>query len=560
MGVVHKLTQEIIDFILSQKKENPSLSCRSMTRLVSERFGMDVSKSSINNLLKEERLSSPVGRRSASLRTNKKQFKIPEIKRSQIQLDLASSFVQQSAIDEPEEKNKAEKQTDFLDGAGVIFLRAAECDLTRGPVLGEILDCGDEEERAFIKILSLLHGFNLDSFEKIRQYSGKGMWRLANFHQMGERSFAQWLEKGKDWKQALLKFSVKSPAFFTKVSYFKLYLEDKNVLYLDAQAGAVWSENVQSGLYASLAQSTEVLARQILSNVQSVVLCGMCPKKQGQKTTSALYFQNFIESFEGIHGKKIVAIGLIDEQDRELAQFKSDLNIRREFIAGVWPWQIEFQALMDSKREIATGKVAMSDLTSEIHFKEIKASNLFGDGATFKMLRGFLLYEPFNNIPFAGLLSNLDPQQEAQRVVSAYLRRWPYLTQGAVYQRISSGEAKILPGSDRGGTDALWEGLTEKGEAFSAFDLTRSVGEMLNRYVQCRFFPAQYHEADFYTMHNRFYRLSGSLVENKQEYCVVLDVSSENLAYKEDLVFAARAVNEASIQMSHHKPIKILLK
>jgi hypothetical protein len=83
---------------------------------------------------------------------------------------------------------------------------------------------------------------------------------------------------------------------------------------------------------------------------------------------------------------------------------------------------------------------------------------------------------------------------------------------------------------------------------------------MLNRYAQCRFFPAQYHGADFYTMHNRFYRLSGSLVENKQEYCVVLDVSSEDLAYKEDLIFAVRAVNEASIQMSHHKPIKILLK
>jgi len=418
----------------------------------------------------------------------------------------------------------------------------------------------EDEDKQFARTLSLLYGFHLDSIEKIHNYSGSGLWKLSDFYQ-GGNVLVQWLEKFQNWKQAQLRFSIKSPGLFTKVSCFKLYFDDLTVLYLDAQNGAVWTENVHSDLCASLAQATDVLAKQILNNVQSVILCGMCPKKQGQKTSSALYFQNFFEAFEGIHGKNIKAIGLVDEQSRELAKFNADIQIRREFIAGVWSWQTEFQELLDSKKEKVTGKIQVSELTPEIHFKEIKIAGIFGQKSpTFKTLRGFLLYEPFNNTPFMGLLSNLDPQQEAQQVVAAYLARWPYLTQGAVYQKIATGSKVLLSKKNKTEKKVNTDQFFETAEKNSVFDLTRAVGEMLNAYVQSRFFPEQYHEVDFFTMHNRFYRLQGTLTESVREYCVILNASSEALAYKEDLVFAARVVNEASIQTAHHKSIKVLIK
>ncbi len=560
MGVVHKLTQEIMDFIVLQKRDEPSLSCRSIAKIVFERFGENVSKSSINNLLKEERLSSPVGRRSTALRTHKKQFKIPDTKRNQIQSDLSSSFGMPENAVQTEVHNVNTEKADLMDGAGAVLLRAAEWDLAKGPILADILDLQGEQNNQFLRVLSLLHGFHIDSIEKIHQYCGTGLWKLADFNQGGD-FFVRWLDQFQDWKQYYLRFSIKSPGFFTKVSYFKLYLEDKMVLYLDTQGGAVWSSNVHSDLYASLAQATEALAKQILNNVQSVVLCGMCPKKQGQKTTSALYFQNLVEAFEGVHGKKIEMIGLIDEKSRELARFNADIHVRREFIAGVWPWQTEFQELLDSKKEMMSGKIPVSDSTPEIHFKEVKLASIFGQrGSVFKALRGFLLYEAFNSVPFAGLLSNLDSQQEAQKVVSAYLARWPYLTRGSVYQKISTGDRDDLSKKVRADNNRTEDDFLKMVGKSSVFGLTQAVGEMLNAYVQDRFFPEQYCGADFFTMHNRFYRLQGTITEGNRDYCVILNTSSEAPAYKEDLIFAAQAVNEAAIQTSRQKTLKILLK
>ena len=63
MGVVHKLKPEIIEFIIQQKKDNPVLSCRGLTDLVAAAFNVNLSKSSINAIIKDNGLSAPIGRR-----------------------------------------------------------------------------------------------------------------------------------------------------------------------------------------------------------------------------------------------------------------------------------------------------------------------------------------------------------------------------------------------------------------------------------------------------------------------------------------------------------------
>lgn len=63
MGVTYKLKQEIIDFIIEQKKQNPALGCRPLAALAFNKFQVEVSKSSINALIKKAGLSMPVGRR-----------------------------------------------------------------------------------------------------------------------------------------------------------------------------------------------------------------------------------------------------------------------------------------------------------------------------------------------------------------------------------------------------------------------------------------------------------------------------------------------------------------
>ncbi len=83
MGIVYKLKQEVIDFIVTEKQNNPSLSCRRLSDITKEKFQIDVSKSSINAIIKKASLSSPVGRRSDAAPTAKK-FKIPKGKKDEL--------------------------------------------------------------------------------------------------------------------------------------------------------------------------------------------------------------------------------------------------------------------------------------------------------------------------------------------------------------------------------------------------------------------------------------------------------------------------------------------
>ncbi len=71
MGSIHKLKPQVCEFIIENKKNNSPISCRKLAVLVSEKFGIKVSKSSINLLIKGQGLSSPVGR------TRKKKRAIP---------------------------------------------------------------------------------------------------------------------------------------------------------------------------------------------------------------------------------------------------------------------------------------------------------------------------------------------------------------------------------------------------------------------------------------------------------------------------------------------------
>ena len=83
MGVVHKLRKEVFDFIINQKKEDPSLSCRQISDLISSKFEIKVSKSSVNSVLKSTQLSSSVGRRVLKKAMSKK-FQIPQQKKQQL--------------------------------------------------------------------------------------------------------------------------------------------------------------------------------------------------------------------------------------------------------------------------------------------------------------------------------------------------------------------------------------------------------------------------------------------------------------------------------------------
>ncbi|MCA9401516.1 MAG: helix-turn-helix domain-containing protein [Candidatus Omnitrophica bacterium] len=62
MGVTYKLTDDVVQFIIDQKQNDDSLSCRQISSLIKDKFQLSVSKSSVNNVLKNQQLSNQIGR------------------------------------------------------------------------------------------------------------------------------------------------------------------------------------------------------------------------------------------------------------------------------------------------------------------------------------------------------------------------------------------------------------------------------------------------------------------------------------------------------------------
>ena len=62
MKTPYKLKNEIKQFIIDKKKVDLKLSCRRLVDLIRENFNTEISKSTINAVIKERDLSSPVGR------------------------------------------------------------------------------------------------------------------------------------------------------------------------------------------------------------------------------------------------------------------------------------------------------------------------------------------------------------------------------------------------------------------------------------------------------------------------------------------------------------------
>ena len=95
MGVVYKLTEDVVSFIIERKQETPRLSCREIADLVRERHQRTVSKSSVHDVLKEHGVVIPRGRKP------KIKFQIPLEKKQQLFANVVPGVIFQPATPSP---------------------------------------------------------------------------------------------------------------------------------------------------------------------------------------------------------------------------------------------------------------------------------------------------------------------------------------------------------------------------------------------------------------------------------------------------------------------------
>ncbi len=158
MGVVYKLTEDVVSFIIERKQETPRLSCREIAGLVHERHQKVVSKSSVHDVLKEHGVVIPRGRKP------KIKFQIPLEKKQQLFANVPAIMVPQAessyvGAGSPGPIGEVQERM------GEIFIKAAFWDLFPRPLWG-------------IKKLEDIKSLNLNNLQKEWEYISTAVNRL----------------------------------------------------------------------------------------------------------------------------------------------------------------------------------------------------------------------------------------------------------------------------------------------------------------------------------------------------------------------------------------------
>lgn len=212
MGVIHKLKENVVSFIIDQKIKNPPISIRHLAAITSEEFRIKVSKSSVSTALKNASLSSVVGRRAKNGAGTAK-FTIPEIRKSEISKNMQKAGFK---------KEKGEKEEKRDDGTKEISLQMDKVEnedtlsLTLDPIVqeqalhqvakdikseeGDVVD-GAVEDKEFLKHVEYLREQKKN--KKTIPLSSMGMVFLKA---------AQWEASGKSLMSELFKSYISKSA------------------------------------------------------------------------------------------------------------------------------------------------------------------------------------------------------------------------------------------------------------------------------------------------------------------------------------------------------------
>ncbi len=596
MGVVYKLKDEVKEFIISEKRKNPRLSCRGLVDSVNKKFGVEVSKSSVNEIIKEAGLSSRVGRPPAkgyekpipkpkqpvepevkpktettpeeplalpgaaqefpSVPKKEEPVKAPAEPLISGENKIPDKPAQIPQKEEPQRSQdlKAEFTTDeIIDNLGFFFLKASQWMILQGSVLAEIIkpqlivyETKDLEIKS--DILLFCQAFGLEGSEAISSYDGKGLWLINN---CPVKLKAETLEKFYAELNGLENLSLSFLNFinlaFSEAGFLKIILADNTVFYLDAKFSSVWQDsNIPAGLAAVLYQ-VKGFAKSFFHESPFSLNLFTTP---GYGSFSDAFYE-FIFACEGLPLKRMMRLSFHHQQKGELFPPLKLTPAKRYFAAAFWPWQQETKRFALEDQAVIKNFIPR-DFDSQVFYSEFSVGEKQCSSLAGIKLRGVFLRELPQSPPKMGIITNFPEQKSAEEIISGYLNRWPNQEEG--YQDfLKKSEMPHLTSASRlSRVDIFKEQDIYNLSSSARQDLRQNLGFLvnnLNNLCQRHFFGPECENLDFASMRKRFYSLSGQ-IERRGGGIFVRLLPAPGYLYQEDLAYAVKRVNESDIRDS----------
>lgn len=598
MGVIHKLREDIVSFIITLKKNNPSLGVRQLAVLTSDQFHIQVSKSSVNSVLQRAALSSSVGRRpGASARSEK--FSIPEDKKKQISKSMGEAGflkeeeklslrldplkeekatpsehpVEETPAEEKEEKQdsietgpqgdqdfsasveawRSEKKAQGVslsDGAGFVFLKAAQWEISENSLMAELFkksikSAGSNHFDSVSDMFLFFKFLGVESFDHISDYRGHGLWVLNDFCNSSANENKDLLEMQElfQWENAIrnspslpnlvMEYNRIKEQTFLEVKGFKLLLEDRSELAMDASMvsfGGGGRIPLFSCSSLPIHKAMARLSNCLISNIQSAIF-----HKGPGETRFDRAFYDMVAVFENISGKRILRVTVVDQQDEEIAEFSTVPFQKRTFLVGIGPKQKEFEELTKSVKGAGKRPFYHTGTDKIVHFAETRTNFMTVQvKESAEDFRVITVWKDEEKDPCWGVLTN-QQSGSGEDILKAYMSQWPYL--GETLQE----DPVLVLSRDIQDQEAKEEEERKKDPGiFIDF-----IGA-LQEYCQKQFFPPAYAKGDIDRLVASIYGTPGIYWGTENSLRVFLDVEKGS-EYRKDLEYAVKKVNARHI-------------
>jgi hypothetical protein len=581
MGVVHKLRDDVVDFILAQKKARPDISVRKLSAVVLKEFQVVVSKSSVSSVLKNANLNSPIGRHGSSvdedagaLKKLAAKFVIPEQKKKQIFLS------QKPALPEPTEhppkiikveakpvvnilppketkieipsgplpvkiiENKSNSEmsnlpvfaksvTEPIKNAGMIFLKAAEWDFAGGSILAKILkeELGGRFDINYELLADMLVFPELFDQNTPLSADYRGIEKLfsenAKNDILNPNIYSSVMAAVNNIQDCGLKLSVEMEIQLRGVSAVKIMDFAENHVFVSCKNKVISMGSVQSELFedVSVAEAVRYLNTDISKNVHSAVF------HYFSKVNNINSLIKFLLSVFGVgSGYGFKEVGLQDGSGLELLKHKYFSNKTRTFVLADWNWKDRWSAL--SPLGLKVDFKAVTVLGKTFYYKKIGGESLFGNKAgSLNVVILAAVPDPCEE-PLVILLTNAVGEEDlTQNAVLDFLYSWPGVGE-------ESGPSPVAPNAWK--KDVFSHNLKILEAQSSLPQTIPRIREIFKIWAQHHFFGTKDGNDG---LPEQFYCLPGHL-RNENDRAVVVTLEAP-IAYDllEDLKNSARRFN-----------------
>ncbi|MCX5681443.1 MAG: hypothetical protein NT079_04095 [Candidatus Omnitrophica bacterium] len=547
MGVIYKLKQEVINYILKLKRADQGLGCRKIAELASTHFQTTISKSSVNAVLKDSSLSSSVGRRANKQKRKSEKFKIPEHRKEQIFVNAPLSILGEPRTSAP---SLSIAQPPNVESLGTLFLKAAEWQMKRQGVLrffcekfGPIL-C-EEKILKLAEAFLFLPLFGEHDSERFADFNKEGLWAISNIDSaptMGQKqeSYDALLNLEKRAQEVTLEYG----QIFSEASFFQFTLEDGTEFCIDGQMNSSWGkDNVQSDFSVSLDKSIDLLSKNFVINTTSMIL-----REATTEEPLPSSFFNMISSFENMPGKRIRRVDMMTSQKEVVSSFDKIVEKKRYYISGLYGSRGLLSKFVPNKKQ--EPKQICSALTQEVYYCW-KATTAFRlpDGRQISADMA-LISQKKDESPLFAILTNIPADvRPIENVVGAFLEKWPHPLNGHKY--LSERQKRRLHACcDIVGFPDEKSGAVREGELFKEKDFLSEFANAvlggLHDYSARHFFHPHDCRISFSDAQERFYSLRGTIKKEQGLLKVALSVPLDYV-YRNELNFLIQRVDESEI-------------